>query len=89
MTSTDLTWDRDTANDFSLWNADGDLVCSIFRSYDQRRSASGFAAEVNDTTKPMRWAILRPGQPTRSFGQPGMSVRAAKKLAQCVVGHTA
>jgi hypothetical protein len=84
MTNTDLTWSRDTANDFTLWTAEGDWICEIVRSYDQRPCASGFAAEVNDTTKPMRWDIVRPGQPTRRLGTPGLSVRAAKKLAESI-----
>ena len=75
------TWDRDSRDSFSLWTPDGDLLCSIERSYPQRICANGFAAEVNDTTRPMRWMIVQPGRATRTLGQPGMSVRDAKVLA--------
>lgn len=84
MTNPDLTWDRDSANEYSLWTAEGDEICAIVRGYDQRPCASGFSNEVNDTSKPMRWAIVRPSQPTRRLGTPGLSVRAAKKLAESI-----
>lgn len=75
------TWDRDSRDSFSLWNPDGDLLCSIERFCEQRPSAHGFALEVNDTARPMRWTIVRPGHSTRPLGIPGMSVRDAKALA--------
>jgi hypothetical protein len=75
------TWDRDSRDSFSLWTPDGDFLCSIERCYEQRLSANGFALEANDTARPMRWTIARPGQSTRPLGSPGMSVREAKALA--------
>lgn len=85
MNLTNLTWDRDGANEYSLWTAEGDDLCSILREYDQRPCASGFSNEVNDTDSPMRWIIVRPGQPTRSLGTPGLTVRQAKKLAESII----
>lgn len=80
-----MVWDRESANEFTLWSGD-DLLCCIMRSYPQRLCASGFSYEVNDTTKPMEWCIVRPGQPTRRLGTPGMNVRKAKAQALDLLG---
>ena len=75
-----VKWERDSANEFALCTADLDQICSISRSYPQRRCSWGGSYECNDTTKPMIWTINY-GKRTRVFGLPGMTVREAKAMA--------
>ncbi len=83
MTNTDLTWDRESADEFSLWADEFGHVCTIIRRYEQVMSPTGFGL-VDDKSKPATWAIVRPGKPTRKMGLPDMKVRAAKKLAESI-----
>jgi len=82
----DAKWDRESANEFSLWTDDFKQLCSISRSYPQRRCSWGGSYECNDTTKPMIWNItykFNGRHRSRVFGSqiPGMTVREAKAMA--------
>ena len=79
-----MTWDRENANEFTLWNGD-DLLCRIKRSYHQRLSSSLASYECNDTSKPMVWTIVRPGRRSRRLGALGMTAREAKAVAESLM----
>lgn len=84
MTTNNLTWDRETSNEFSLWDQDGDWIGTLERSYEQKTSAHGHSLYVNDTEKPMIWTLILAGHSTRIIGT-GFTVREAKKLALSIV----
>ena len=75
-------WERDSRHEFTMVDADNRTICSIARSYQQRRCSSGAAYECNDTEKPMVWRIMIPGRDSKILAHLHMDVRKAKEVAE-------